>query len=171
MKRRKLISLVTEEGASAEALRAVKAHTATGQRMTNMKWTMLHNVPLFEVMNQVMETANGQLKGRIPHRAMIFFLYAIATGNDCAVCGGVFRNMLEDMGVKDFGSFDFTEEERDLVDFARALTADPNHVPDEIYERLQRRYDEETMVVLVMNGVFSMASNYFNNITGVEPDL
>ena len=171
MKRRKLISLVTEETASAEALRAVKAHTATGQRMTNMKWTMLHNVPLFEVMNQVMETANGQLQGRIPRRAMIFYLYAIASGNDCAVCGGVFRKMVEEMGVEDFDSFDFTEEERDLIDFAQALTADPNHIPDEVYERLQSRYDEETLVVLVMNGVFSMASNYFNNITGVEPDL
>ena len=51
MKRRTLISLVTEETASEEALRAVKEHTASGQRMTNMKWTMLHNVPLFETMH------------------------------------------------------------------------------------------------------------------------
>ena len=170
MKRRKQISLVTEGNASAEALRAMETHLAAGQRMTNMKRTMLHNVPLFERMNQVMETANGQLRGRITHRAMVFYLYAIASGNDCAVCGGVFRKMVEEMGVEDFDFFDFTEEERDLVDFARAMTADANHIPDEVYERLQRRYDEETLVVLVMNGVFSMASNYFNNITGVEPD-
>lgn len=170
MVRKKLISPVTEERASADALRAMEEHRASGGRMTNMKRTLLHNVPLFEEMNRVMETANGQLREKIPRRAMVFFLYAIARGNDCAVCGGVFRRMLSEFGAEDFDAFPFTEEERDLIDFARALTEDPNHVPDGVYERLQRRYDEETLVVLVMNGVFSMASNYFNNITGVEPD-
>lgn len=170
MKRETRISLLSEETASPEALAAVREHIAGGQGMTNMKWTMLHNVPLFREMNRVMEVADSQLRGRIPDRARIFFLYAIASGNDCAVCGGVFRRMVEKLGVEDFDTFDFTEEERDLVDFARALTADANHIPDEVYTRLQRRYDEETLVVLVMNAVFSMASNFFNNITGVEPD-
>lgn len=170
MKRRTPISLVTEENATPAARRAVEAHLATGQKMTNMKRTLLHNVPLFEMMNTAMDTVNGQLRGRIPRRAMLLYLYSIAAGNDCAVCGGVFRRVLSEMGIDDPAGLDLTEEERDLVDFARALTADGNHIPDEVYERLQRRYDEETLVVLVMNGVFSMASNYFNNITGVEPD-
>lgn len=170
MKRTKPISLVTEENASEEARRILDAQKAAGRPMTNMKRTLLHNVTLFQTMDHVMETANGQLKGRIPQRAMMLFFHAIAVGNGCAMCGSVFGRVLHEMGIEDVDALELTEEEALLLEFARALTADPNHVPDAVYERLQARYDEETMVVLVMNAVFSLASNYFNTVTGVEPD-
>lgn len=170
MKRERPITPLTPETASPEALRAVEAHEACGGRMTNMKWTMLRSVPLFEAMNHMMATADAQLKGRIPQRALIFFLYAVTQGNDCMVCGTVFRKLVQEMGIEDFSAFDFTEEERELLAFAQALTRDANHIPDAVYEPLRRRYDEDTLVILMMNAVMTMASNYFNNITGVELD-
>lgn len=170
MKRKKLISQVTETNAGEEALRILLAHRAEGRHVTNMKRTLLHNVTLFNAMDYVMETTNGQLEGRIPRRAMILFFHRIAAGNGCMMCAGVFGKILAGMGIVDVGQVEFTDEELDLLAFAEALTRDPNHVPDPVYERLQARYDEETMVVLVMNAVFSLASNYFNTITGVEPD-
>lgn len=170
MRRKQPISLITQENASPEALRAMREHEASGPRMSNMKRTMLHSVPLFEAMNHIMATADSQLRGRIPQRAMIIFFYAITSGNDCMVCGSVFRKLAMQLGVEDFNAFELTDEERDLVEFAAALTYDANHIPDEIYERLQRRYDEDTLVILIMNAVLTMTSNYFNNITGVELD-
>lgn len=170
MQRKKPISLITEENAGAETLRAMREHEASGARMSNMKRTMLHNVPLFEAMNHIMATADSQLRGRIPHRAMIIFFHAVTMGNDCMVCGSVFRKLALALGVEDLNTFELTDEEQDLVDFAAALTRDANHIPDEVYERLQRRYDEDTLVILVMNAVLTMTSNYFNNITGVELD-
>lgn len=170
MQRKNPISLLDRESASPEALRAVEAHEAQGGRMTNMKWTMLRNVPLFEAMNHMMATADAQLRGRIPQRALIFFFYAITHGNDCMVCGTVFRKLVLEMGVEDFDAVEFTDEERELLAFAEALTRDANHIPDAVYEPLQRRYDEDTLVILMMNAVMTMASNYFNNITGVELD-
>lgn len=170
MRRNKPISLITKENAGPEALRAMEEHEGAGGRMSNMKRTMLHDVPLFEAMNHIMATADRQLRGRIPQRAMILFFYAVTSGNDCMVCGSVFRKLALELGVADLDGLELTEEERDLLDFAGALTRDANHIPDEIYERLQRRYDEDTLVVLVMNAVLTMASNYFNNITGVELD-
>ncbi len=53
---------------------------------------------------------------------------------------------------------------------AETLHDDPNHVPDDVYEALQARYDEETMVVLVTYACFLLANNYFNNIVGTEVD-
>lgn len=170
MKRQFPIPPLTPETASAEALQAVKEHEAEGGRMTNMKWTLLRSVPLFEAMNRMMATADAQLKGRIPQRALIFFLYAVTQGNDCMVCGTVFRKIVLEMGIEDFASFEFTEEERELLAFAEALTKDANHIPDAVYEPLRRRYDPDTLVILMMNAVMTMASNYFNNITGVELD-
>lgn len=170
MKRKKPISHITEENASPEALRILAEETARGRGMTNMKRTLLHDPVLFRTMDYVMETVNGQLKGKIPQRSLILFFHAIAVGNGCDMCGSVFGKVLAGMGIPDVRALELTEEEELLMDFAAALTADPNHVPDGIYERMQERYDEETMVALVMNSVFSLASNYFNTITGVEPD-
>ncbi len=53
---------------------------------------------------------------------------------------------------------------------AEALVKDPNHVPDDIYEALQARYDEETMVIVITYAVLTLANNYFNNIVGTELD-
>ena len=170
MRRSKPITLVTPEVASQEALQAMRKHEDAGGRMSNMKYTLLHDVPLFEALNHIMATADRQLRGRIPQRAMIVFFYAVTSGNDCMVCGSVFRKLALELGVADISTVELTDEERDLLDFAAALTRDANHIPDEIYERLQNRYDEHTLVVLVMNAVLTMASNYFNNITGVELD-
>ena len=170
MRRRRPISLLTKENAGLDALRAMEAHEAAGGKMSNMKRTMLHDVPLFEAMNHIMATADRQLRGRIPQRAMTLFFYTITTGNDCMVCGSVFRRLALELGVADADDVELTQEERELVAFAEALTRDANHIPDEIYEPLQRRYDEQTLVILVMNAVLTMASNYFNNITGVELD-
>lgn len=170
LKRKKQIPFVTRENGSPEALRAMDAHEARGLHLTNMKRTILNNVPVFEAVTDVMSAVNDQLQGKIPQRALTFFLYAISSGNHCMVCGTYFKKMVVDMGVEDFDTFQFTEEEEDLIAFANALTCDPNNIPDEIYEKLQARYDDETMVVLVLNAVFTQASNLFNNIVGVELD-
>ena len=66
--------------------------------------------------------------------------------------------------------FEFTDEEMELLDFAAALVKDPNHVPDEIYEPLQARYDEETLVLIVTTAVLTLANNYWNNIVGTPID-
>lgn len=73
------------------------------------------------------------------------------------------------MGI-DWETFEFSDEETDLLNFAEALVADPNHVPDDVYEALQARYDEETMVIVITYAVLTLANNYFNNIVGTELD-
>lgn len=170
MRRNKPISLITESKESPQATQARREHEASGGRMSNMKRTLLHNVPLFESLNRIMGVAATQLEGRIPWRATVLFLYTVTRGNDCMVCGSVFRRIALELGVAELGEEELTEEEWELVNFAHALTRDANHIPDEVYEPLQRRYDEETLVILIMNAVLTMASNYFNNITGVELD-
>ncbi len=170
MKRKHTIPMITPETGTPEQLRAMEAHVARGLKMTNMKRTMVNNVNLFEVVSDLYCVVNDELNGRIPRRALVFFLYAISNGNGCMVCGTWFKRMLIDMGIEDPDNFQFTEEEEDLVNFAEALTSDPNHIPDDVYEALQARYDDETMTILVANAVYTYASNMFNNIVGVPLD-
>ena len=170
MKRKNPISLITPEIATADQIRAVKDHEAQGLSMTNMKRTILHNVPAFETFSAVMSCVNDQLEGKIPRRALTIFCYAISVGSGCLICGNHFRMLVSKFGVTDMDTFEFTEEEQDLIDFAAAMSEDPNHIPDEVYEKLQNRYDEETLVVLLLNAVLTQANNHFNNIVGVELD-
>lgn len=170
MKRKKPISLITPENATPDQIRAVKDHEAQGLSITNMKRTILHNVPAFETFSAVMSCVNDQLEGKIDKRALTIFCYAISHGSGCLICGNHFRWLLSKFGITDIDTFEFTDEENDLLAFAEAMTEDINHIPDEIYERLQNRYDEETLVVLLLNAVLTKANNHFNNIVGVELD-
>lgn len=170
MERKKVISRVTRDIASPEVLEAMAKHEAKGYRITNMKETLLHNVVAFEALEGGSYAVGEELGKHIPKRALDFFGYAVSNGNKCLICGNYFKKIVVDSGVTDFENFQFTEEEQDLLAFAEALASDPNHVPDEVYERLQARYDEETLVLLVTDAVLTLANNYFNNIVGTELD-
>ncbi len=170
MKRKTIISRVTRENASPEVLKAMEAHEAKGYRITNMKETLLHNVTAFESLESGTYAVDEELQKHIPKRALQFFGYAVSNGNKCLICGNYFKKIVVDNGVTDFEHFEFTDEEKDLLAFADALVADPNNVPDSVYEKLQARYDEETLVLLVTNAVLTLANNYFNNIVGTEID-
>lgn len=170
MKRKNVISQVTKEQSSPEVLAARAAHEAKGYRITNMKETLLHNVVAFEALEGGSYAVDEELKKHISNRAVTFFGYAVSNGNQCLICGHYFKKLVADLGVTDFENFEFTDEEKDLLAFAEALASDPNHVPDEVYEKLQERYDEETLVLLVTYGVLTLANNYWNNIVGTELD-
>jgi hypothetical protein len=43
-------------------------------------------------------------------------------------------------------------------------------VPDSVYEPLQKRYDDETLVLLITSAVLLLANNYWNNIVGTAID-
>lgn len=169
MKRKKVISQVTKEQSSPEVLAARAAHEAKGYRITNMKETLLHNVVAFDKLENSSYAVSEELAKHIPQRAITIFGYAISNGNQCLICGHYFKKIVSDLGI-DFDTFEFTEEEQELIAFAQALAADPNHVPDEVYEPLQARYDEETLVLLVTDAVLTLANNYFNNIVGTRLD-
>lgn len=170
MKRKNVISQVTKEQSSPEVLAARKAHEDKGYRITNMKETLLHNVTAFVSLEEGSYAVNAELKKHIAPRSVTFFEYAVSNGNQCLICGNYFKKLVADLGVDDFNSFAFTDEEKDLLAYAEALVADPNHVPDEVYEKLQSRYDEETMVLLVTDSVLTLANNYWNNIVGTKLD-
>ena len=169
MERKKVISQISEAESSPEALEIRRAHVAQGHKMTKMKETLLHNLTIFKTFVDGSYTVSEELEKKIDPKSVFLLDYFISWGNECAVCGGYFERLLAELGIPDVEHFHLTDEQQDLVDFGQALAQDPNHVPDEIYERLQARYDEETMVVLVTHAVYMLANNYFNNIVGVDP--
>ncbi len=169
MTRKNVISRITPSTASAEALRAMAEHKAKGHRITNMKEILCHNAIAFEALEGGTYAVKSELFDRIGVRAVQVFGFALSNANECMICGNFFKKIIVDMGI-DWNTFEFSDEEKDLIGFAEALHEDPNHVPDDVYEALQARYDEETMVVLVTYACMLLANNYFNNIVGTEVD-
>ena len=169
MVRKNVISRVTPANASPEALRAMAEHKELGYRITNMKEILCHNATAFRAMEFGGYEVKKELIEKIPARSIEIFSYAISNGNECLICGHYFKKIIVDLGI-DWDTFEFNEEEQDLLNFAEALVKDPNRVPDDVYEPLQARYDEETMVLLVTHAVILLANNYFNNIVGTEID-
>jgi len=169
MERKKVISRITKEQASPEVLMAMAKHEALGYRITNMKEILLHSVVAFESLEGGGYAVDAELSKKIGTRALKIFGYALSHANECIICGNYFKRLIVDMGIT-WDTFQFTDEENDLINFANALAEDPNHVPDDVYEKLQNRYDEETLVLVVVNACFLLANNYFNNIVGTQID-
>lgn len=167
MNRKNVISQVTVENSTKEQLEIREKHIAGGYKMTKMKETILHNPTIFKTFVEGSYVVSEEIEKHIDSKSIYILDYFISWGNECIVCGGYFKRLLDEIGIKDPENFEFTDEQRDLIAFGEALARDPNHVPDEVYEALQARYDEETMVALVTHGVYMLANNYFNNIVGV----
>lgn len=171
MERKKLIPRIDRNNTTPEQQQAIDHHLEQGYRITNMKETLLNSVVSFTSLEEGSYAVSKKLREKIGKRADILFGYAISSGNECPICGNYFKWVLEDqLGVTDFDHFEFTDEEVELLDFAAALVKDPNHVPDEVYEPLQERYDNETLVLLITNAVLTLANNYWNNIVGTAID-
>lgn len=66
------------------------------------------------------------------------------------------------------GSYAVAEEL--LVEFARALANDPRHIPADLKDRMQARYNDREFVVITSMGIMMLANNYFNDIMEVEPE-
>lgn len=171
MERKKLISRIDRNNTTPEQQAAIDHHLEQGYRITNMKETLLNSPIAFTALEESSYAVGKELRKKIGKRADILFGYAVSSGNECPICGNYFKWVLEDqLGITDFEHFELTEEESELLDFAAALVKDPNHVPNEVYEPLQARYDEETLVLLVTSAVFTLANNYWNNIVGTAID-
>lgn len=165
------IEKIDLETASDEVKKAVDEHLAMGYRITNEKLTLLHNVTCFTALEVYSYAVDRELQKIIGERAAEFFEYAISLENDCVVCSTYFAKKARKLGITDLYSFQFTEEEQLLIDFARAIAKDVKAIPQDIYDRLKERYTDEEIVVITTMGVFMVANNYFNDILKVEPEL
>ena len=158
------ISKIDLSTAPQEIRAAVDNHLAQGYQLTNEKLTLLHNVTAFHTLEESSYELDRELQRLIGKRAADFYEYAISLQNDCLVCSAYFSRLLEKNHI-DFATFDFTDDERLLIEYGRAIARDPKHVPEDLMRLMQQTFTEEQLVVITTMGVFMIANNYFNDIT------
>ena len=162
------ISKIDPETAGEKEKEVIRDHLAQGYRLTNEKLTLLHNAEAFKAIEDSSYSLDRELQRLIGKRAGDFFEYAISEENDCLVCSAYFSRLLEKNHI-DFATFDFTDDERLLIEYGRAIARDPKHVPEDPMRLMQQTFTEEQLVVITTMGVFMIANNYFNDILNVDP--
>jgi len=163
-----LISMTEYETAGPQ----VKAHyddqIKKNGRITNMKRTLLHNVPSFEAYME-WYTLRDQLTPFLGERAVSIFAHAISTENDCVICSTFFRKILIDSG-DDPDKLTVSDFEQLLIDFGSAIAHNPRDVPEDVYTRLKERFSDEQLVVIIAFAGIMSATNLFNSVAKVPLD-
>lgn len=155
--------LTSEALAAAE--RQVQLH---GGRITNMKRTLLGHVPSFDAYME-WYTLKDELEPYIGERAVSLFSYAISDANDCLVCSVFFRRILIESG-DDPDNPQVTETEQLLLEWGRLIATDPNGIPAEFRERLEKAFSPKLRVILVAFAGLMVATNLFNSVGRIPLD-
>lgn len=162
------ISQLPYDNASAEEKARIDKLMEGNGRLTNMKLTLLHSEPAFHALME-WYTLERELEKFLPERTINFFSYAISNENDCLICNTFFTQILVDAGI-DFDTFAFSEEEKLLIDYGRAIVQDANRVPSEIFDDLKKHWNEEQIVLITAFATIMIATNLINKTLQVELD-
>ena len=57
-----------------------------------------------------------------------------------------------------------------MIAYGRAIADDHKNIPEELFQQLQKEFNEEQIIVITTMGLFMIANNYFNDIIRVEPE-
>lgn len=162
------IPMTEYESSSDEVKKEYEDQIAKHGRITNMKRTLLHDVPAFKTYMDWYKLYD-ELQPVFGDRALTVFSYAISTGNDCLICGLFFKKIFVDAG-EDPDNFELNETERLLLDFGVQITNDPHNIDKDIYTKLKERYTDQQLVQLIAFAGIMYATNLFNTVAKVPLD-
>jgi alkylhydroperoxidase family enzyme len=162
------IPMTEYDNSSEEVKREYDDQIAKHGRITNMKRTLLHNVPSFKAYME-WYTLYDELVPLLGERALSIFSYTISTGNDCLICGSFFTQILIDNG-EDVENLQLSEIEQLLVDLGVGMVKDPHNIPKRVYDGLKAHFTDEQIVTIFAFGGLMVATNLFNTVCKVELD-
>ncbi|AZO08848.1 MULTISPECIES: hypothetical protein [unclassified Mesorhizobium] len=136
--------------------------------MTNMKRILLHSPAAHRIYAEWF-TLRDLLRPRLDDRAIWLFSKAISETLRAEVPVAFFRRALIDNGL-DPDTIVPTADEALLIDFAKAVAADANALPDATWAALNARYDEALLVNLVAFAGIMVATCVFTNAVKVDLD-
>ncbi|MBI5371127.1 MAG: hypothetical protein HZA79_03760 [Sphingobacteriales bacterium] len=159
-----------EQNSASPAVRiAFQRHIqASNARITNMKATLAHCLPAFEVYMQWYPLYE-RVKAILGRRLAGLFAFSISKASDCPLCSTYFRKIILDSG-EDPSNLVLSEEEKEVLVFGSAIAKYQGNIADGVYNALARRYSKEEMVTLVAFAGQMIATNIFNNVVETEID-
>jgi alkylhydroperoxidase family enzyme len=165
----KIIEYADYKNSSADVKEAYDKQAAkNGGYVTNMKKTLLNNLPSYKALMEWFTLREEALKF-ITEKEFAVFCHAVSSENDCLLCSVYFRKELSDLGF-DLNNLKFSDRELLLESFGRAIVKDANGVSEDLFARLKRIFSQEQIVVLTAFASQMIATNIINKVLKIELD-
>ncbi len=162
------IPMTDYDSASEAVKKEYDDQIAKHGRITNMKRTLLHNLPAFHAYME-WYTLYDELLPVLGERALNLLSYAISAGNDCLICGSFFKKILNEAG-EDTADLKLNEVEELLYTLGTCVALDPHNVPDYVYDGLKAHFTDAQIVTIIAFAGIMYATNLFNTVTKVDLD-
>ncbi len=168
------ISYVRRDRAAPAARSAFDDMAAYGP-FGNLAGAMAHRPPILANVFRMMSELRGE--GVLPRRSLELALVAVSRLNECEYCVAHHGPMLAVEGMSADGVrsvLDYEDHpemddaDRLVVEYARAVTLEPNRVRDSLFERLREHFDEPQIVELTWRIALCGAFNRFNDVLQLE---
>lgn len=163
-----MISLVDYATASDEIRAEHDRELALRGRMTNMKRILLHSPAAHRIYAEWF-TLRDLLRPTLDDRAIWLFSKAVSETMRAEIPVTFFRRALIDSGL-DPEAIEPTIDEALLIEFAKAIAADADAVPDATWAALKVHYDERLLVNLLAFAGIMVATCVFTNAVRVDLD-
>ena len=137
-------------------------------RMTSMKRILLHSPAAHRIYAEWF-TLRDLLKPTLDDRTIWLLSLAISQGCRAEIPVTFFRRALIDNGLEP-EAIEPSADEALLIAFGKAVAADANAVPDDIWAALKARYDDTLLVNLVAFAGIMVATCVFTNAVRVDLD-
>lgn len=131
-------------------------------RITNMKATLGHSLPAFEVYMQWYPLYE-EIKKILGERLAYLYAHAISFASNCPLCSTYFRKVMIDAGENP-ENLELTTHEQRVLDFGSAIAKQHGNIDDSIYNPLAEQYTGKEMVLLIAFAGQMIATNLFNNV-------
>lgn len=162
-----VLPVPTDDELTNEARAVATAHAADrGTPLTGTERALLGHLPSFTVYAGL-GAIRDALAPIIGERAVTLFSYAIADASGATAAAAPLREAIEKAGENP-DSPSVTEAEGLLIEWARLIATDPQHVPAEISARVERTFNPRSRLVLLAFAGQLMATNLVTAAGGID---
>jgi len=163
------IQPVNENEISPSLKQAFEKHVIEyGARITNMKATLGHSLPSFEIYME-WYVLYDEIKKILGERLAYLYAYSISFASNCPLCSTFFRKIIIDAGENP-ESLEVNPDENKLLDFGSSIAVSQGNISDDLYNEVAAMYTPQQMVMLIAFAGQMIATNVFSNVIQTDID-
>jgi len=136
-------------------------------RITNMKATLGHSLPAFEIYMQ-WYVLYDEIKKILGERLAYLYAYSISHSTNCPLCSTFFRKIIIDAGENP-ENLELTPLEKKVLEFGSSIAASQGHITDLVYNDIAVMYSQQQIVTMIAFAGQMIATNIFSNV--IETDI
>jgi hypothetical protein len=139
-----------------------------GGRITNMKATLGHSLPAFQVYME-WYTLYEETKKILGTRLAYLYAWSISLASNCPLCSTFFRKIIIDAGESP-EDLELNQQEETILEFGSAIAREKGNIDDSVYEKVATLYSKRDIILLIAFAGQMIATNIFSNVIQTDID-